>query len=338
MKTDPTKLKVAKELGRQDIWFSLAREPKTARVIVGSSDFKLYEVDLSAEKPEPVARGEHTSYVTCVARAGEFIVSGSYDCQLRWWQAGKSESVRSVDAHAKRIRMLATSPDGALVASVGDDMVCRLWDARAGKKVHELKGHDAMTPHHFPSMLYAVAFTPDGKHVATGDRAGKVVLWDVNSGKQVQTFDASGTYTWDPSARRHSIGGIRSLAFSPDGKTLAVGGMSKVGNIDHPDAPGRLEVFDVASAKQTMVLQTDGKLKGMIEGLAFHPSGEWLVGAGGGYAGFIAFFDLKANKILFQDAAPMHVHGLSLAENGETIYAVGHNKAVVWSLSDKKTG
>ena len=332
MAANPTKLKVVKDVGRQDVLFALARQPGTQRVFVGSSDFKLYDVNFEEAKPEPKAVGEHQSYVTSVALAGETLVSGGYDCQLSWWHAADYKAIRSQPAHEKRIRMIVASPDGKLVTSVADDMVCKVWDVASGKLKHELKGHDPLTPTHYPSMLYAAAFSPDGKLLATGDKVGRVVVWNVADGKKLGQLDASGVYTWDPKQRRHSIGGIRSVAFSPDMKQIIVGGMGQVGNIDHPDAPGRLEVYEWQSGKRLFELQTDGKLKGMIEALAFNEDGSWLVGAGGGYAGFIAFFDLKAGKIIFQDSAPMHVHGLALNEAGDTIYASGHNKVLVWEL------
>jgi len=334
MALDPTKLKVVTNLARQDILFGLARKPNSDRVYVGSSDFKLYDVDFAAEKPEAKPVGEHGSYVTAVAVAdgGKLLVSGSYDCKLSWWDAATYKSIRSVEAHKKQVRAVVASPDGKLVASVADDMACRLWDVASGKMVRELNGHEAQTPTHFPSMLYAVCFSNDGKLLATGDKVGHVCIWNVADGKKLATVESPGMYTWDSKQRRHSIGGIRSLAFSPDGATLAVGGTGQIGNIDHLDSPARLEAFDWQAGKSKFVLSTDGKLKGLIEQLIFSPDGSWLVGAGGGTAGVIAFYDVKAAKILFQDAAPTHVHGLALSESGEKLYAAGHNKLLVWSL------
>ena len=94
-------------------------------------------------------------------------------------------------------------------------------------------------------MLFACAISPDARHLATGDKVGHVVVWDLETGQKLtDAAKRPGMYTWDPVQRRHSIGGIRSLAFSPDGTQLAVGGIGKIGNIDHLDGKARVEVFD----------------------------------------------------------------------------------------------
>jgi WD40 repeat protein len=334
MPADPLQLKVAKEIAVPGVAFGLARLPESERLFFGSSDFNVYSVDLSEEKPQPVAMPGHGSYVTSAALAGKHLVTGSYDQKLIWWDIETLQAVRTLEnAHARWIRQVQATPDGKTIASVADDMVCRLWDAASGKLLVELRGHEAETPHHYPSMLYACTISYDGQWIATGDKAGHVVIWNIADGRQLAALDAPGMYTWDPRQRRHSIGGIRSLAFSPDGKLLAIGGMDQVGNIDHPDATSRLEVFDWQTGKQTHELHSDKSIKGMIEQLAFHHDGAWLVGAGGGYKGFIQFFDLANNQIVKEEAAPMRVHGLVLDETSDTIYAAGHGKVLKWELA-----
>jgi len=158
-----------------------------------------------------------------------------------------------------------------------------------------------------------------------------VVVWDVASGKELTTLETPVMYTWDPTARRHSIGGIRSLAFSPDGALLAVGGMGKVGNIDHLEGKARVEVFDWQKGERTNEFPGD-KFNGLVEQLAFHPQGDWLLAAGGAGDGFLMFFNLKDKKTLRQEKVAMHVHSVALSEAADTIYAVGHGKIMIYGM------
>jgi WD40 repeat protein len=331
MAADPNKLKKIKEIGRSEILFSAARVPNSTRIYAGASDFKIYDFDLSEDKPEPNELVGHNSYVTGVVLAGKNLVSCSYDGQLIWWDRESGAIVRKAAAHDKWIRGVSISPDGKMLASVSDDMVCKLWDAESGKLIRELHGHQEQTPNHFPSMLFAGAISPDGKYIATGDKVGHVVVWEAATGNQVTTLETPTMYTWDPKARLHSIGGIRSLAFSPDGALLAVGGMGQVGNIDHLGALARVEIFDWRKGEQTHEFPGD-EHKGLVEYLSFHPDGDWLLAAGGDHGGFFKFFDLEKKKIIKQDKAPMHVHDLELNEALDTIYAVGHNKIAIYEL------
>ena len=81
MAADPKQLKLAKNVGSKGIAFGIDRVPESDRIYYGSSDFKVYEYDFGAEKPESkVFEGEgQRSYVTTVALAGKTGGSGSYD-------------------------------------------------------------------------------------------------------------------------------------------------------------------------------------------------------------------------------------------------------------------
>lgn len=333
--SDPTKLKLTKNFGIPGIAMCVARVPNSGRIVFGSSDFKLYEVDCAAEKPEPKAfTGEgHQSYVTGVALTEGGIVSSSYDGTLKWWNPESKEQTRSVNAHGLWVRRVVASPDGKLVASVADDMLGKIWNAQTGELMHTLADHKPLTPNDFPSMLFAAAFTPDGKVLATGDKVGHIALWDVSSGKKVGELEAAGLYTWDPKQRRHSIGGIRSLAFSPDGKLLVAGGIGHIGNIDHLDGPSRYEVFEWQTSKKAY--EVADKVKGLVEHLAFEPTGQWMVGSGGDNAGFVSFLKTENGQIIHQDKAPMHIHQSVMNEAADTLYAVGHNRIAVfeWKAS-----
>ncbi len=325
-------LKVIKELPRKEMVFALAHVPGGRRLIFGGSDFGVYDVDLAAEKPEPRKLGGHESYVSGLAIAGGRAVSGGYDGRLIWWALDSAGPVRQVDAHTKWIRDVAATVDGSVVASVADDMVCRLWDGQSGAKLHDLSGHAPQTPHHFPSMLYACAFSPDGRYVATGDKVGHVVVWEVASGRQAAALEVPAMYTWDPKQRRHSIGGIRSLAFSPDGTRLAVGGMGQVGNIDHLEGLARVEVFDWQTATRTQEFPGDAT-KGLVERLVFLPDGDRLVAVGGANDGFLMLLDLPTKAVTLQEKAPAHVHDATLGDTPDLIFSGGHGRLVAHELT-----
>lgn len=334
MTADPATLKKTKEIGIPGAAFCVVRVPQSGRLLYGSSDFHVYEIDPAAEKPQPSPLGgePHGSYVTGLARAGEHVVSGSYDGRLVWWNLDRRERVRDVAAHDRWIRSVVASPDGRTIASVADDMLCKLWNAETGEPVRTLTGHETMTPHHYPSMLYAVTISPDGRYLATGDKVGHVVVWDMADGRSLTTLEAPVMYTWDPKARVHSIGGIRSLAFSSDGTRLAVGGMGKVGNIDHLEGKARVELFDWQAGRRLWELEDD-KFKGLVEQLAFAPSGDWLCATGGDNGGFVALYNMADGKPLAQEKAPSHVHAFAAADDFATLATVGHGKIALWELT-----
>jgi WD40 repeat protein len=100
----------------------------------------------------------------------------------------------------------AFSPDSKILAFQGADNAVVLWDLAAGKSRRALKGHKG--------AVNAVAFSRDGRWIATGGRTPKdndneVLLWDAKNGQIKQTFSGL-------------TESVNVVAFSPDGKTLAV--------------------------------------------------------------------------------------------------------------------
>ena len=330
----PKNLKKTKEWNSKDILFCIAKDPDSQRVWFGSSDFGVYEFDTAHEKPERVAfTGDgHESYVTGIVRLGNTLITSGYDRRLVWWDTQSHQSVRRVDAHDKWIRSLIASPDGTRVITVADDMQCKVWDAATGAHLSTLSDHAALTPHHYPSMLYAVAASPDGQWIATGDRVGHVAVWDARSFVKVTELETPVMYTWDPKARRHSTGGIRSLAFSPDSRMLAVGGVGKIGNIDHLDGPARLEIFSWSGGERIHELE-DTKKKGLIEQIIWSPDGKWILTAGGDNNGFVTIYHADSGELLHQDGQNGHIHAIAHDGDFANIYAASHQRIARWTMT-----
>src|SRR6516164_10156660 len=111
-------MKILKDIFGRGVAFALVRIPDSDRVLFGSSDFKVYDLDLAQAKPEPKPLGEHQSYVTGLALAGKVAVSGGYDGRLIWWDTETRTQVRAEGAHTKWIRKVAATRDGKTIASV----------------------------------------------------------------------------------------------------------------------------------------------------------------------------------------------------------------------------
>jgi WD40 repeat protein len=91
------------------------------------------------------------------------------------------------------------------------DKTVRIWNVADGKELHKLDGH--------PYDVYAVAFSPDGKRLASLDYGGTLFLWDAAAGKPLWNQKAApGVLTY-------------GLAWSPDGKQIAVAGSDNKGYI-----------------------------------------------------------------------------------------------------------
>lgn len=154
------------------------------------------------------------------------------------------------------IYSVAFSFDGKTLAGGGYKILI-LWDVGTQKVRARLK-----VPR---PTIKAVAFSPDNKLLATGGSQGResdrrdegvVQLWDVATGKELAVLEGHRYY-------------VNTLTFSPDGKTLAVGG----GGQKHPE----LKLWDVANKKERVSLQGHNE---WINAVAFSPDGKILASAG----------------------------------------------------------
>lgn len=309
---------------------AVAAVPGTAKVYAGGTDGKIYLIDFDEAKPTPVTWAAHAGYVSGLALAGKSLVSGGSDHQLIWWNADTREKVRAAEPHDKKwVRSVATSPDGKLVASAGDDMVCRLWEADSGKLLHEFVGHDKLTGLGFASKLYCCRFSPDGKHLATGDQTGTAFVWDTATGKQVGKVRAPLLFTGDGNG--HTYGGVRAVAFSPDGSRVALAGNIGGDTSTILNSKALVQVFDWKAGKMTQDIPV--KVNAFFEAIAFHPKEPWLFAAtGAGEGKKVLILDVEKASVLQEITSNTPLYDLALNATADTLVAVGRKKVFCWRL------
>ena len=208
-------------------------------------------------------------------------------------------------------------------------MRVKIWDFD-GKLLRSIEGHARRTPQGYHTALYAVDVSPDGKAVASGDRIGEVRIHDPDDGRLITSLKSPSFYTYDAVKRSRSIGGIRCVRFSPDGRHLALGGIGAVTNVDGFVGPMRAEVWNWQSGKRTM--SAEHKHKAVLNDIAFAPEADWFVAGGGGDSGgILAVWKLNQSTPIHTAKPKGHLHRLAIDLTGETLYCAGFGGIQIWT-------
>lgn len=114
--------------------------------------------------------------------------------------------------HPGRVKSVAFSRDGGMLASGGDeeDMTVQLWNAKTGEHLLTLMGHSC--------KVSSVVFSSNGKTLASASWDETVQLWDTETGEHLRTLPGH-------------TGLVESVAFSPDGRSVASAGSQRDGSV-----------------------------------------------------------------------------------------------------------
>jgi WD40 repeat protein len=227
--------------------------PDSKQLLSAGSDFALHFWDVSTGK-DVRAFAIHPGSINAfsLSRDGERAATTCADGIIRIWEVASGKEVQHISGQ-NGMAGIALTPDGKNVAAEVDVDVHRLrhaiqlWDATTGAKVRQFQS-DHLGWH------CALAFSGDGKWLAAtgGGFQRTIILWDAATGKQIYTLDTH----QEP---------VRSLAFSPNSKTLASGGDSTI------------RLWDLATGKESP--RGPGH-QGAVVAVAFRPDGRSLVTGG----------------------------------------------------------
>lgn len=218
---------------------ALSEDGSTLAVGTQQGTIHLFDVTASKELRKIDA---YRGAANCVAFSPDgTVLAGSSPLResdaVSFWEVATGRLLSGLKGSRSDVISVAFSPDGKLFATAGQHGFVRLWDRQSGEEIDVGQGHYV--------VIRAMALSPDGSIAATA--AGREIrVWETSTGKQLWRTQSPGS----------------SLAISPDGDTLLVGGAG-------------LHAFDLRTGRRIEGLASPEDTVG-FNGLAFTGDGNRL--------------------------------------------------------------
>ncbi len=245
--------------------------------------FQAATEDIDADIFRSVAFSPNGKYIVTgggnTKREPEFHPSPYNGYHARLWDVATHKEIPEFTHHLGHtgwIMAMAFSPDGKILVTGGGSGELRWWNPETrqeiGRPPRQVQGSTVPSQFVHQDTILSVAFSPDGRLLATGSRDHTARIWDVKSRKPLYLLPG------------HNAS-VEALTFSPDGKTLATGSRD-----------GVIKLWSLSTLRDHQVLDTltlNSDQEG-LHSLAFSPDGNTL--ASGHGSGNVLFWQAEPRK------------------------------------------
>ncbi|HEY1173687.1 MAG TPA: DUF4303 domain-containing protein [Verrucomicrobiae bacterium] len=223
------------------------------------------------------------------------------------------------DVKANQTSSLDASPDGSVIASKDVNGNTFVWDVQQGKQIWKFPGTKG-------DYLTCIRFSPTGTMLASCGKKG-IQFWDYKSGKKTGSLDEPG----------------RSIAFSPDGKLLAIATPEEHTRRD-------VSIWDVSSRKLLKRLDVvkgsrfrvsvgpDDHEDVRPDVVAFSPDGQWLVVLRSWPGSAVLWDWKKSQELIWMNPNYECLDGAVFLPDGKTVAIAGRPMdgppLLLWDISD----
>jgi hypothetical protein len=156
------------------------------------------------------------------SRSGKLLVAGggrgAQSGRVLVWEVVTGKKIMTIGDDDDTVLAADIRPDQSQVALGGPGRLIKIFSTKAGELQHKIKKHT--------EWVTAVAFSPNGRILATADRNGGVILWDPDSGQELFTLAG------------HKAA-VTALSWRPDSKLVS-----------SSSEDGTVKLWDVQEGKQ----------------------------------------------------------------------------------------
>jgi WD40 repeat protein/serine/threonine protein kinase len=346
---DATSGRALRSIGADPLFISSAAfNHDGTRIASGSSDNTVKVWDAFSGRQISHLKG-HAGLIKAVDFSSDSsrLATASEDGTIRIWDVASGQSLLTVGGGYGAVYSIAYSPDGSRIAAGTEDTLVRVWDVASGRQISTLVGNEyraesiAFTPdgerivtahrlgpklrvwnafsepgikilNGHRTLVYAVAFSPNNRFLASASFDGTVRLWEAESGRilrvlsghtkgatavafnpnstAVSSGSGDGTLRiWDcrtgevlRTIRAHDLG-ISAIAFSPDGTRLVTGSQDK-----------KVKLWDLKTGTLALTIG----LTGPVGSVVFSPDGGHLVSGSGDIGSPLVLLGHKKNILV----------------------------------------